>query len=227
MSVDRGIRAVIEMIGQGELAGGAGVGRQRGVSLADHHRAFELEHLAHPVLFDECRLARTPRRRRGSSRRSPGIRVRRSRHAVVDAHAGQSGHDVLGHLDGGVALSDRRAARSGDDPIDPCGHPRTIGQVDPLEHDARAGLGRPEAKRDVGPVEEPMPTHFSGVGKRALPALGFQHSLPLINATRKRRDQFWSGRAPCCWPAGPSGGGLRPHVSARARGWRSRPCIGD
>ena len=84
--------------------------------------------------------------------------------------------------------------RGGNDPIDPGGHRRTIGQVDPFEDDARAGFGWPEAKRDVGPVEEPVPADDSRMGKRALLRLTFSIPYP-INATWKRRGQFWSVRA--------------------------------
>ena len=86
----------------------------------------------------------------GSSRRSRDTRARRlCDDAIVNPHAGEGGQDVLGHFDRGIALSDRCAARRGNDPIDPGGDPWSIGQVDPLEYDARAGIGRTEANRDV------------------------------------------------------------------------------
>ena len=75
----------------------------------------------------------------------------------------------------------------------------TIVQVDPLEDDAGARLGRPEAQGDVGPVEEPVAAHLGGTGKRALLALGFQHSLPHHHQGRLGEEegpQFWSVRAP-------------------------------
>ena len=81
--------------------------------------------------------------------------------------------------------------RRGDDPIDPCGHPGTTGQVGPFEDDARAGLGRPEAKRDVRPVEEPLPTHQVAWASVRCRRLACCIPCP-FSSLRKRRDQFWS-----------------------------------
>ena len=124
----------------------------------------------------------------------------------------------------------RRA--DGNNPIDPRGHPRPIGQVDPLEDNAGAGFGRPEAKRDVGPVEEPMPAHLGRVGKRALPdAWLAAFPTPSMTASRKR-----SGRSVLVGSAPELPGqrrfrgrrsGLAPHRCPRRGVVGQRPCIGD
>ena len=114
---------------------------------------------------------------------------------------------MFGHFDGGVALPDRGSARRRDDPIDPCRAPSgRSAQVDPFEDDARAWPGRPEAKGDVGPVEEPVPAHLQWHGQ-ACAARRLAFSIPYpINAMRSGEEegrQFWSPRAPpfAGWPA--------------------------
>ena len=118
VSGDRGVRAIIEMVCQSERPGSAGIGDERGFSLADDHRAFELKHLAHPVLLDDAGcfdgFDKGPARA-VAARALRGVDLD---DAVVDAAPGQGGQHVFGHFHGGVALSERGPARRRDDSID-------------------------------------------------------------------------------------------------------------
>ena len=110
VSLDRCIRTVIKMVGQGEGPCGAGVGRESSISVADNHRAFELKDLAHPVLFDHAGLLeRLDECATGAIAARALGRVDLN-DAIVDAHTSQGGQDMFSHFNDGVALLDRGAA---------------------------------------------------------------------------------------------------------------------
>ncbi len=180
LRADRRVRSVVEVIREGQPAGGSGrVDGQDGIPLADAHRLLDHKGPAHPVLLDEPRVVEGLDERAAGAVAAGALAGVDLDHGVVNLEAGQGGHDMLDHLDGGVTAADRGPPLRGHDRIEPGRDPRPAGEVGPLEDDPLVRLGRMEADHDVRAVEEADPVHFRRSSDRPLPSGRPEHSPPL------------------------------------------------
>ncbi len=107
--------------------------------------------------------------------------------AVVDLQAGKGRHDVLDHLDGGLAAAKRRSPRRFKTVLDGGGNSRTSLQVGPHENDAR--LRRRGAKLDADIASAPVSHSLDRRrgGYRSLVSCCLHSEAPVIHDELKRK----------------------------------------
>jgi hypothetical protein len=96
--------------------------------------------------------------------------------AIIDLQAGQGGHDMLDHIDGGLIAAKDGPPRGFDAMFHRGGDAGASLQVGADENNARVGRGGPELDANVasGPVSHPL--HRGGGGYRSLMSCDFHAS---------------------------------------------------
>ena len=127
-------------------------------------------------LLDDARRPQHLDKRQAGAVAAGHLRLIDPQFAVVDLQAGQSGHDMLDHLDAGPVAAEDGPARRFDAMFYRGGNPRASRQVRADEDDARVGRRGPKLDADVAAAPVSHPLHRRGGGYRSLISCGFHAS---------------------------------------------------
>ena len=154
------------------------------------------------VLLDDARRAQRLDERQAGAVAAGHLRLIDPHFAVVDLQAGQRGHDVLDHLDAGLAAAKRGSPRHFDAVLDRGRDPRTARQIGADEDDARVGRRGAKLDAHVSPAPVAHALNRGGGGYRSLISCSVHPEMPVI------RDEVEEERS------SPSG---RPSLAGRGR----------